>query len=75
MGKKRDKANENIATLVREMVGYMQGYVRDYNCPYKFNLVGAEHIKKPSVCNDCESCKKEFWLDLESHLLDENIVE
>lgn len=75
MGKKRDKANENIIDLIKNMVGYMQGYVGECNCPYKFNLVGAENIKKPKNCNNCESCKEHFWVEVESNLLDKNIVE
>lgn len=75
MGKKRDLANEHIVDLVRNMVGYMQGYVGNANCPYKFNLLGAKNIKKPKKCIDCESCKEDFWIDLEANLLDDNVVE
>lgn len=74
MGKKRDLANEHIINLVQNMVGYMQGYVGDSNCPYKYNLLGAENFRKPDKCSDCESCKESFWINLESELLDRNVV-
>lgn len=74
MGKKRDLANEHIVDLVSNMVGYMQGYVGNSNCPYKYNLLGAENFE-PIKCTDCETCKYNFWIDLESVLLDKYIVE
>lgn len=75
MGKKRDLANKHIVDLVSNLVGYMRGYVGSANCPYKFNLLGSENLKKPIKCVDCESCKDDFWVDLESELLDRNVVE
>ena len=75
MGKKRDLANEHIVDLITNLIGYMQGYVGNSNCPYKYNLLGAEDIKKPDNCSDCETCKHDFWLSLESELLDKNVVE
>lgn len=75
MGKKRDLANEHIVDLVSNMIDYMQGYVGNCNCPYKYRLLGAENLSKPNKCSDCEKCKSDFWIDLESELLEKYVVE
>ena len=75
MGKKRDLANEHIVDLVSNLVGYMRGYVGSANCPYEYNLLGSEDFDKPIKCINCESCKDDFWVHLESILLAKNVVE
>ena len=71
--KKLSQANSNIVDLVYEMIGYMQGWVGLGNCPYAFNL--AIGYKKPQECNDCETCKEEFWRDKTADLLTKYAVE
>ena len=75
MGKKRDLANEHIVDLISNMIDYMQGYVGNCNCPYKYKLLGTEEFVKPTKCIDCETCKHRFWIGLESALLDKYFVE
>lgn len=77
MGKKRDLANSHIVDLVSNLIGYMQNYVGSANCPYQYHLVGAENIEMPEDCCrcDCEKCKHDFWIHLESDLLEKNVVE
>lgn len=75
MGKKRDLANEHIVELISNMIDYMQRYVGRCNCPYKYKLFGAEKFVKPTKCSDCETCENNFWIGLESALLDKYFVE
>ncbi len=77
MGKKRDLANKHIEALVCNMVGYMESYVGESNCPYKYRLLGADDLPKPAKCSaiDCESCKEVFWAELAAKLIDKYVVE
>lgn len=55
MGKKRDKANENIALLIDELVDARLSALGD-NCPYC-----DEKIRPCSdYDNNCESCKEDW---------------
>lgn len=71
--KKLSQANSNIVDLVFELVGYMQGCVTNSHCPYTFNL--ADGYEKPQECNDCETCKEEFWRDKTADLITKYAVE
>lgn len=75
MGKKRDIANKHIELLIYELVAYEEGYVGRSCCPYKFNLFGANKIEKPKSCDDCETCKEDFYLQVNSNLRKQFIVE
>ena len=74
MGKKRDLANKHIEELIDELVAYEENYVGDSNCPYRFNLVGADGIEKPKSCEDCISCKEDFFLQVNNNLRKKFIV-
>lgn len=74
MGKKRDQANKNIEWLIDNLVDYMEGYVGNSNCPYKYNLMGARNIKYPTTCIDCESCKEYFYTSVKNNLRERYIV-
>ena len=76
MGKKRDLANKHIEKLIDELVSYEEAYVSRSCCPLKFNLFGAERIDRPSNCAqmDCESCKEDFYLQVNSNLRKRFIV-
>lgn len=73
---KCEMANTNINVLVHNLVGYMQSYVSDSCCPHKFNLTGSDDIEKPISCADCdcESCKEQFWSELEENLLESYVI-
>lgn len=75
MGKKRDIANKHIEQLIDRLVAYEEGYVGRGCCPYKFALFGADNIKKPNQCDDCESCKEYFFLEVNNNLRKRFIVE
>ena len=76
MGKKRDLANKHIETLINELVSYEESYT-GCNCPYKINsfLIGADGIEKPKSCEDCISCKEDFFLEVNNNLRKRFIVE
>ena len=74
MGKKRDRANAHIETLIDELVAYEEAYVGSDNCPYKFDLFGSINIKKPELCDDCTLCKKDFFEEVTGYLLETYIV-
>lgn len=75
MGKKRDLANKNIETLIDELVAYEESYVSSSCCPYRFNLFGANNIEKPKSCEDCASCKENFFLQVNDNLRERFIVD
>jgi hypothetical protein len=75
MGKKRDIANKHIEQLIDELVAYEKSYVGRSNCPYIFTLFGAEEIEKPKSCDDCETCKEDFYLQVNNNLRKLFIVE
>lgn len=75
MGKKRDIANKNIETLIDELVAYEESYVGSACCPYKFDLFGADGIEEPKNCEDCISCKEDFFLQVNNNLRKRYIVE
>lgn len=75
MGKKRDIANKNIETLIDELVAYEESYVSGSNCPYRFDLFGADGIEKPKDCEDCISCKEDFFLQVNNNLRERFIVD
>lgn len=75
MGKKRDLANKHIEELVCNMTSYMESYVGRSNCPYKYRLLGADDLLKPTKCIDCESCKEFFWAELAAKLIDKYVVQ
>ena len=76
MGKKRDRANQNIQTLINELVSYEESYI-GCNCPYKMSLFGADNISKPLSCSNvgCESCKEDFFIQVNDNLGKRFIVE
>lgn len=75
MGKKRDLANKHIEVLIDELVAYEESYVTNSNCPYVYNLFGADEIEKPRSCEDCETCKENFYLQVNNNLRERFIVE
>ncbi len=75
MGKKRDIANKHIEILIDELVAYEESYVGRSCCPYKFTLFGAKEIEKPKSCEDCETCKEDFYLQVNNNLRKRFIVE
>lgn len=75
MGKKRDIANKNIETLIDELVAYEESYVTNSNCPYAYNLFGADGIEKPRSCEDCVTCKENFYLQVNNNLRERFIVD
>ena len=63
-------ANHRIECLIMHMVGYMKGYVGSANCPYKFGLLGSTTLEKPECHSwSCETCKEQFYEDLEQQLI------
>lgn len=75
MGKKRDLANKHIKELIDELVAYEESYVGNSNCPYRFDLFGADGIEKPKSCEDCIGCKENFFLQVNNNLRKKFIVE
>ena len=69
MGKKRDKANENIEILIDELITEKISNLGN-NCPYWRNYV------RPceKYDNDCSWCKAQWGEDKRERLLDEYIV-
>ena len=69
MGKKRDKANENIEILIDELITEKMSNLGN-SCPYWRNDV------RPceKYDNDCSWCKAQWGEDKRERLLDEYIV-
>ena len=69
VGKKRDKANENIEILIDELITEKISNLGN-NCPYWRNDV------RPceKYDNDCSWCKAQWGEDKRERLLDEYIV-
>lgn len=69
MGKKRDKANENIVILIDELVDTKIYFLGD-NCPY------ADKDYKPCIKfeSNCEYCKESWGYDKKSELLEKYFV-
>ena len=69
MGKKRDKANENIEILIYELITEKISNLVN-SCPYWRNDV------RPceKYDNDCSWCKAQWGEDKRERLLDEYIV-
>ena len=69
MGKKRDKANENIEILIDELITEKMSNLGT-SCPYWRNDV------RPceNYDNDCSWCKSQWGEDKRERLLDEYIV-
>ena len=69
MGKKRDKANENIEILINELITEKISNLGN-NCPYWRNDV------RPceKYDNDCSWCKTQWGEDKREQLLEEYIV-
>ncbi len=69
MGKKITKANENIVSLIDELIGARKGALRN-RCPYgeNGNLENdCEHIS-------CEECAKKHFENMRERLLEEYII-
>ena len=69
MGKKRDKANENIEILIDELITEKISNLGN-SCPYWRN--GVRPCEKYD--NDCSLCKTQWGEDKRERLLDEYIV-
>lgn len=69
MGKKRDKANENIEILIDELITEKLSNLGN-NCPYWRDDI--RPCEKYS--NDCSWCKEQWGEDKRERLLDEYIV-
>lgn len=71
MGKKRDKANENIEILIDELVSERVSNLGS-DCPYYSAEI------KPCKCkkydNDCNWCKEQWGEDIRERLLKQYIV-
>ena len=76
MGAKRNLANKHIEELINELVAYEEAHVTDSNCPYMYNLLGADDIQKPVDCHmvGCESCKEDFYQKVNENLRERCIV-
>ena len=68
MGKKRDKANENIEILIGELIDARKEALGSGNCPYYNNRPCEENG------NDCYVCKDNYFGKMEEELLEEYIV-
>ena len=68
MGKKRDKANENILILIDELIDYMKEATGSYNCP--------PWSKDERQCDgyDCYSCKEKYYENKRKELEEKYIV-
>lgn len=66
MGKKRDKANENIKTLIDELIDARKA-LGDGDCPHY-------GFCPPDNAEDCYECKKRYYENMRDELLAENIV-
>lgn len=68
MGKKRDKANENIRMLIDELVDEKKSALNS-DCPYW-------HTTRPCLRheNDCDSCKEDWKEQMREHLEKKYIV-
>ena len=69
MGKKRDKANENIEVLITELIDARKSVLGRGNCPYYGNNRPCEENG-----NDCYECKDKYFGKMEEELLEEYIV-
>lgn len=69
MGKKRDKANENIETLIEELVDARKEALGHGNCPYYTG-------QRPCEDNDnnCDLCKNNYYEEMRYELLKKYIV-
>ena len=66
MGKKRDKANANIETLIDELIDTWK-LLGDGNCPHC-------GFCPPDNLEDCYECKKRYYENMRDRLLDKYIV-
>ena len=69
MGKKCDKANDNIVTLIDELIDMKKSELGRGNCPYCGNNRPCEENG-----NDCGDCKENYFWKMREELLEEYIV-
>lgn len=67
MGKKRDKANENIEILIDELIEARKEALGDGNCPHC-------GFCPTDNSDDCYECKKRYYENMRDELLKEYIV-
>ena len=70
MGKKRDKANENIEILIGELIDARRKALGSGNCPY--------YARQQRPCenndNNCDLCKDNYYEQMQTELMEEYIV-
>lgn len=71
MGKKRDKANENIGELIEMLISAKKSALGSGNCPHAFY---GQRDNKSDSCDDCYGCKEQYFEDMREQLLKEYIV-
>lgn len=69
MGKKRDKANENIEILIEELIEARKEALGTGNSPFYNTSRPCEENK-----NDCFDCKDNYFIKMREELLEEYIV-
>lgn len=70
MGKKRDKANENIVSLIDELIDARKESLGRAYCPYG----GSGNPEKDCEHISCEDCKEKYFENMREQLLKEYIV-
>lgn len=70
MGKKRDKANENIEILVESLIDARKDALGNAYCPYCGNGNPENDCENIS----CSDCKEKYFENMRERLLDEYIV-
>lgn len=66
MGKKRDAANENIKTLIDELIEARKEALGAGNCPH--------YGVCPTDAENCDACKTQYYTNMRDELLAEYIV-
>lgn len=69
MGKKRDKANENIEILIDELIDARKEALGASNCPFYNTTKPCKENE-----NDCFGCKDDYFEKMREELLEKYIV-
>lgn len=69
MGKKRDKANENIVSLIDELIDTRKEALGNY-CPYG----GSGNPENDCEHINCSDCKEKYFENMRVRVLEEYIV-
>ena len=73
MGKKREKANANIVTLIDELIDTKKSALGSGKCPYY--TMDVRPCEEHNSRYDCYECVEEYFENMRSRLLKQYIVE